>query len=217
MSEPNVTDFLLSAMTSYGPLALGVTLFFSSLTLPLPNSLLLIAAGAFARQGFMDWQLTSVLALLGVVLGDNGCYLFGRYAGAWMQRQVERFHATAWSAASDRFHRYGMFSIFLTRCLYTSLDIPMSLVAGTCRYDQRRFLVADVAGRATWILAYGGIGYLVGSQWQAAVQVVGQYRNQLAIATAVIIAVYFVIRRRRRIWGTSTSAPHVPTDITRSP
>lgn len=216
MSEPPVTDFFLTAITSYGPLALGVTLFFSSIALPLPNSLLLIAAGAFARQGFFDWQLAFALALMGVVLGDYCSYLIGRYAGAWMQRQVERFHATAWSAASDRFHRHGMFGIFLTRCLYSSLDIPMSLVAGTCRFDQRRFLMADLAGRAIWVLTYGGIGYLVGSQWSAVVQVVSHYRNQLAILTAIIITLYSLIRHRRRIRAMEMSAPYLPADVTRS-
>lgn len=216
MTDTNLTDFLLSAMTSYGPLTLSVILFFSSIALPIPNSLLLIAAGALARQGFFDWRLAAVLALLGVVLGDYTSYLIGRYAGHWMQGQVERFRPGVWSAASGLFYRHGVVGIFLTRSLYGSLDIPMSLVAGTLRYDPRRFLVADLSGRATWIVAYGGIGYLVGSQWQAAVEVVGQYRSLLAIGAAVIIAGYLVIRRRRG-WGVGASAQNAPTEMTRSP
>jgi membrane-associated protein len=217
MTDSNVTDFLLSAMTDYGPLALGLTLFFSSIMLPLPNSLLLIAAGAFARQGYFDWHLAAVLALLGVVMGDNVCYLIGRYAGHWMQRQVERFRPGIWSAATELFYRHGLGGIFLTRSLYGSLDIPMSLVAGSLRFDQRRFLFADVTGRATWIAAYGGIGYLVGGQWEAVVQVVSQYRTMLAIGTAVVIAVYFLIRRWRRNRGIGNPSQHVSADVTRTP
>ncbi len=201
MTEPGVTELILSALTGYGPLALGVALFLSALALPIPASLLLIAAGAFARQGLIAWQPAAVLALLGAVLGDNGCYVAGRFAGDWVQRQVERFHATAWSTASARFHRHGMTAVFLTRCLYTSLDIPTGLIAGTSRFDHRRFLIADITGRATWILLYGGLGYLVGSQWQAAAQDAREHRALLALVTAVIIAVYFLFRRWRRSRG----------------
>ena len=46
----NLTDLLLNGMTTYGPVVLGITLLLGALGTPLPTSLLVVAAGAFAHR-----------------------------------------------------------------------------------------------------------------------------------------------------------------------
>ena len=48
--------------------------------LPLPASMVLIAAGAFAQQGVLGAQAAAAAALAGAVLGDSGSYGLGRFA-----------------------------------------------------------------------------------------------------------------------------------------
>ena len=51
MSELN--DLLLTGLLNHGSLLLGLVLFFAALGVPLPATMLLLAAGAFAQQGVL--------------------------------------------------------------------------------------------------------------------------------------------------------------------
>ena len=53
-----------------------------------------------------------------------------------------------------------------------------------------------LAGRATWVLLYGTIGYVLGSQWELASEFVGRYTAWLGLALVVILAGAYLIRRR---------------------
>ena len=179
MNELNLTDFFLNAMTTYGPPAFGLALLLSPMGLPIPTALLVVATGAFARQGLIDWSAAFVLGLAATVLGDSAGYALGRFVEGWMQRCVGRRRAAVWQTAQEQFKRYGTLALYATRLFLTALDVPTNLVAGSSRYAFRHFLVWDVAGRATWIMLYGGLGYAFGSQWQAVSQVVSGYNGWL--------------------------------------
>ena len=88
MIDLNLTDLFLTGMTTYGPLLFGLALLLSPLGLPVPAGLLVLAAGAFARQGFMDWPVAAAVGLVGTVLGDVGSYGLGCFAGDWVQHDV---------------------------------------------------------------------------------------------------------------------------------
>lgn len=75
----DLADLLVTALLNHGTLALGATLFLAALGVPLPASMMLIAAGAFARQGVLGAPDTAVAALAGAVLGDSGSDGIGRF------------------------------------------------------------------------------------------------------------------------------------------
>jgi membrane protein DedA with SNARE-associated domain len=54
------SDTLLHYLQNYGPIILAATLFMASLGLPVPASVIVIAAGAFARQGRFSWDQAAV-------------------------------------------------------------------------------------------------------------------------------------------------------------
>jgi len=189
------TDYFLSAMTTYGPLALGLGLFLGPLGLPIPTALLVLAAGAFTRQGLMDWSTAWSLSLVVTVLGDIASYTLGRFAGVWVQRLVGGRREAAWQGAQEQFIQHGGLAIYVTRFL---LSVPTNLIAGSSHYAFRRFLAWDVAGRVTWILLYGGLGYIFGSQWQAVSRIVSIYGVWLGGAAAVGIGVYYLFRLLRQ-------------------
>ena len=49
-------NLFINGLTAYGPLALSLAMFPGIVGVPVPVGMLLIAAGAFARQGLMGWQ-----------------------------------------------------------------------------------------------------------------------------------------------------------------
>ena len=76
-----LSDWALANLAAYGvPILLGMT-FFGSLGIPFPVTLVIIAAGAFTRQGLMDWRLVVLAGMEGAVLADNSEYLAGQLAG----------------------------------------------------------------------------------------------------------------------------------------
>ena len=77
-----LTEWLLTALLNYGNLLLGVTLFLAAAGIPLPATVLLVAAGAFSQQGYLAWEGAALSAFAGAVAGDGCSYLIGRYASA---------------------------------------------------------------------------------------------------------------------------------------
>ncbi|MFC1976391.1 hypothetical protein ACFLXQ_08325, partial [Chloroflexota bacterium] len=65
MMDLNLTDLLLHGMTTYGAAVFGLVLLLGALGVPIPSTLMVLAAGAFARQGAIDWRAALLIGLLG--------------------------------------------------------------------------------------------------------------------------------------------------------
>ena len=160
-----MSEWLLTQIINYGAPSLGVIVFFGALGIPFPATIIVIAVGAFCRQGFLSWPLTGLIALTCVVLGDCLSYAMGYYA---REPVLRRFRGSdKWIQAENSFQRWGGMSILLTRFLITGLAVPVNLIAGTGNFPFRRFLLYDLVGETIWIFGYGGLGYLFGPQWEA--------------------------------------------------
>jgi len=78
----SLQDTLLSALTSYGPVVLFVSVLIASIGVPLPVSFLLIAAGAFVEHGDMNYFAVIAASVVGAVIGDHIGYSIGLSAAA---------------------------------------------------------------------------------------------------------------------------------------
>jgi len=160
-----MSEWLLTQIINYGAPSLGVIVFFGALGIPFPATIIVIAVGAFCRQGFLSWPSTGLIALTCVVLGDCLSYAMGYYA---REPVLRRFRdSEKWIQAENAFRRWGGMSVLLTRFLITGIAVPVNLIAGTGNFPFRRFLLYDIAGETIWIFGYGGLGYFFGSQWEA--------------------------------------------------
>jgi len=160
-----MSEFLLTQVINYGAPILGAIVFLGALGIPFPATIIMVAVGAFCRQGFLSWPVTGLVALTCVVLGDSLSYALGRYA---REPVLRRFRGSnRWTQAETSFQRWGSLSVFLTRFLITGIAVPVNLIAGTSNFSFRRFLVYDLSGEAIWVFGYGGLGYLFGTQWEA--------------------------------------------------
>jgi membrane protein DedA with SNARE-associated domain len=159
-----MSDFLLTQIINHGAPLFGLILFVGALGVPVPASILLIAAGAFSQQGILDALSIVVLGLIGAVAGDSLSFGMGYYAKNWVDKRFSR--SAAWKSAQDSFaSRTGM-AVYFTRFLITALAIPTNLIAGGSGFRFRNFMVYDIAGETTWIILYGGLGYWFGSEWE---------------------------------------------------
>lgn len=159
-----MSEYLLTQIVNFGAPLLWLVVFIGGLGMPLPCTVLVIAAGAFARQGILPWHTTAIFSIVSVVLGDIISYSFGFYA---REKVLDRFSDTPrWRQAEKTFRKWGPLSIFFSRFLVTAIALPVNLMSGTTRYPFRKWLTYDAAGEIVWILGYGGLGYLFGSQWE---------------------------------------------------
>ena len=168
-----MSDFLLTQVINYGAPILGLILFIGALGVPFPGTFLVVAVGAFCRQGLLAWPLTGIIAFTCVVLGDCLSYSMGYYA---REHVLRRFSTSQpWAQAEKSFQRWGGMSVFLTRFLVTGIAVPVNLLAGTGSFPFKRFLMYDVLGEAIWIFGYGGLGYLFGTQWELVSDFIGNF------------------------------------------
>lgn len=159
-----MSDFLLTQVINYGAPLLGIVVFIGGLGVPLPCTVLVIAAGAFARQGILPWHTTALISIISVIVGDSISYSFGYYAS---ERVIKRFGGSPrWLEAEQAFQKWGPLSIFFSRFLVTAIALPVNLISGTTRFPFRKFILFDALGEVVWIFGYGGLGYLFGSQWE---------------------------------------------------
>lgn len=192
MSDLSLSDIFLTWMINYGALAFGLALFIGAIGAPLPGSLLVLAAGAFARQGILTWPTAALAGLFGAVIGDLLSYGMGRFAKGWVQR---RFGASStWQRAQATVARRGALAIYLTRFILTQVAIPVNLIAGSSGYEVWRFFAFDVAGEITWILLYGGLGYLFGNQWELISQLISDFSGLLIGVVILSVGLYLFMR-----------------------
>ena len=191
----DASELLLTGLLNHGNLMLGGVLFLTALGLPLPATMLLVAAGAFARQGVMGWESAGPAALAGAVAGDTGSYLLGRFGAAMLPARLQV--AAGASSAARLFTRWGAWAVFVSRFALTPVALPVNLLAGSTRLAWGLYLTAVLAGEALWVMLFGGLGYLFADRWEAISQLAGDLVGIL-LGVALVVAGGIAIRAHRR-------------------
>ena len=200
-----MSEYLLTQIINYGAPSFGLILFLSALGIPLPASLLLIAAGAFSQQGFLDWVSIAVFGFLGAVLGDAISFGMGFYAKNWVSRRFEG--SPTWKSARDTFDARAGMAVYLTRFLITALAVPTNLIAGGSGIQFRRFLLYDSLGEATWVILYGGLGYLFGSQWELVSDFISNFGGLILGVVVLGVGVWLGTKWLRNIENAKSNVP----------
>jgi membrane-associated protein len=181
---------LLDWVHSYGYFAVGAALLIAAVGLPLPVNIVLLAVGALSAGGHFNIVLLALVAISGLVCGDQIGYGIGRWWGRRLLKWLER--SPRWRVLSQRvitpaeayFARRGGWAIFLSRFLVSSLGGEINLLAGADAYPYRRFLLADVAGEIVGAVIPLGLGFVSGAKLQA---VGDEFEAVSLIALAVVI------------------------------
>ena len=192
-------EYVLLGLTSYGLPALGGAILLAALGVPLPASLLLLAAGAFVDQGSLSLGWVLGVATIGAVLGDLLGYGLGRWGGT---RLIARLGG--WAGGPDRLaqaerltRRWGGWGVFLSRWLLTPLGPVLNLTSGLGRYPVLAFLCFDLAGEALWVTLYVTLGKLFSDQVQTISALLGNLTWALVGVAAIVVLLWLLFRYRR--------------------
>ena len=156
-----MSDIVLALVVDYGvPIVFCVT-FLSCLALPLPSSLLMLAAGGFAATGDLSLVAVVLAAFGGAILGDNSGYWIARRLGTrvenWLSAEPKR--AKLRDKCVSILDNRGGPAVFLTCWLFAPLGPSMNYVCGMSKFHWPRFVVWGMAGEVVWVSLYVGLGF----------------------------------------------------------
>lgn len=194
-----MTEGLLALVADWGALFVMATTFLSCLALPVPASLVMLAAGAFVASG--DLSATAVIAAAwgGAVAGDQTGWWAGRLLGARALPRLaarpgpRRMVAQARRALDDR----SLVAVYLSRWLFSPLGPYVNLLAGAAGMGWLRFTLADVAGEATWVALYVGLGWAFAGQVADLGATLGNLTGALTAGIVALVLGRMLWRRRR--------------------
>ena len=146
-----------------GYLLLFGWVFAEQIGLPLPAAPVLVAAGALAATGSLNFALLISTALSASLLADSLWYR----AGVSRQDAVNRFKlrhqdSHVLRSAERLIERYGSRSLIFAKFV-PGMSLAAPPLSGTCGIKLSEFLLFDVLGALIWSASLAGIGYFSGS------------------------------------------------------
>jgi membrane-associated protein len=196
----------LTFLQAYGYPVLWVIVCVAAFGVPVPVTLVLLAAGAFAEAGDFNVVLLGVLAISAAVAGDCAGYTVGRLWGSrvlrWLphSRLGSRF-ITPQTVDRSRsyFHQHGAWAIVLTRTVLSALGSVTNLMAGAEVFPVRTFLFYDVLGESLGAVIPLGLGFAVGASWEAIGDIIGSVSLFALGLLCVVVVIYWLLMDLRRV------------------
>lgn len=201
----NLLSYLLGWLQEYGYPILWLSIFVGALGIPLPNSLLLLAAGAFAAFGDFNFILLALVSVSAFIAGDNSSYWIGRIWGSkvldWLETsgRFRLFKPQTIARSRVYFQRTGGWAIFGSRFLVSALGGAINLLAGAELYPFRRFFFYDLYGELLGALLPLSLGYIFGTSWDAVGDVLGSFSLFILAFFVVLFLGYETLSILKRI------------------
>ena len=179
-------------IVQYGYLALFVGTF-------LEGETILIVAGYLAQNDYLDLVLVILSAFFGTFAGDQLFFFLGRHKGMRFLEKRPGWKAKAKKAFS-LLHRHQVGVILGFRFLYGIRNVT-PFVIGSSGFNPLRFFVLNFLGALAWAIAFGSIGYHIGTVADAFLDDVKKYEMMVFGAVFVLALVYFGWTNRRKSQG----------------
>lgn len=205
MFETILDHFQGSPLSLWGPF---VVLMLCGLGLPVPEDIVLIAAGALGVLDDRPWIAVSTVMYLGVVGGDSLIFFAGRFFGtklrttAWFQRI---FPASKQEKVEGLFVQHGAKGLFIGRFL-PGLRAPIFFSAGSMKVPFWKFLVFDGGAALLSVPVFVWLGSWLWTkcqdnldQLEQTLAVTHSFSRWLVVAAALAcIGLWFWTRRMKK-------------------
>jgi membrane-associated protein len=184
----DLSDWLLALVPVYGNGLMALATFLSCLALPIPCSILMLAAGGFVAAGdLVLWQVCAA-ALFGAVIGDQMGFRIGRSGGTDLLDRLKHdpTRRKLIAQAVALMDRRGAMGIFLTRWLFAAVGPWANFAAGATGFSWAKFTLWSLLGEAVWVGLYIGLGHGFGGNIEAASDLAGSMLGILAGVAAML-------------------------------
>lgn len=164
----SILGSLLSFLLLYKYAALFVIGYIAALAVPIPSSTTLVAASAFASQGYFSFPLVLLTAFAANVAGDATGYLIARWYGAEFLRKIGLRRVIAsktFAKLEDYILSFPQTVIYFTRFM-TEAGPAVNILSGLTKVPYRTYFLFEMLGEASYVLLYGFAGYYLGGEWE---------------------------------------------------
>lgn len=196
-------DWLVETFTSYPYVGVAAMFVLCGLGLPLPEEIVLVAAGYVCFKGLADRYLMMAACAGAILAGDLLPFIGGRVFGAKLLRirPLRMLVTKRRLAMFDRwFSRRGDLVIFFARFV-AGLRIVAYFAAGTMRMSFGRFLMLDLLGVALVVPLLVWVGARFGNIIDDAIVQVQRVERGLliaAVAAGLGLGLWLWLRQRNR-------------------
>lgn len=195
-------EFIEKWFAQYGYLVLLFGLPLDAIALPIPpGNTTLTYAGYLSYKGMLDWIPAIAAAWAGSMLGITITYGIGYKLGAPLFERYGKWLFLKSTHLEKARKYYGKFG---NKLLLFSYFIPglrqfIGYFAGTIRVSYRSFALYAYMGSFLWVIAFFGIGYIFGEQWQFVFVWVEQFLKFVLIGLCCVLVIVLLIKWRRRL------------------
>jgi membrane protein DedA with SNARE-associated domain len=192
----------LQYLVRHGYIVLFASVLAQQLGLPLPSTPFIIAAGALAQTGQLNFGATVFVAFSAAMIADIVWFEIGRVRGTRVLQFLCRISLEpdyCVRRTENTFARYGAKTLIVGKLVpgISALATPMAGVYGLAR---SRFLLFDGLGILVWIGTFELLGYLFSDQLEDVVSYASRFGGLLTILFVGGLAAYvgwkFAQRRR---------------------
>jgi len=192
----------LEFLVHHGYTVLLAWVFAEQVGLPVPSLPLLLAAGALAGTGHLNFFAALFYAVLGAVAADSIWYQLGRVKGIKILQLLCRISLEPDSCVRRTegiFSKHGARSLLVSKFL-PGLGIVTPPLAGIFHMRARRFLLFDAGGSFLWAGTFLGVGYVFSGQIERVAERLASLGSWLLVLLVAVFAAYitykFIARQR---------------------
>jgi len=201
-----MTQWLIGLVSTWGLLAIFVTMTGESAGLPISSEIVVPLGGALAAQGKLGFGGSFVELVLVIAVSSTAnltgsliaFYLTRRFgervvlsrAGRWMG--LSKGHLRL---ANRFFDRWGLWAVFLGRLL-PIVRTYISFPAGLSRIGYVRFTIVTLFGAIPWNAGLAYAGFLLGQHYEEVATTLAPFAIPIAIAVVIVLAAAWWFGRR---------------------
>jgi membrane protein DedA with SNARE-associated domain len=193
---------VLAFIVRHGEVFVFLYVFADQIGVPVPAVPALLAMGALAATGKIDFTLALVLSVAASLAADTVWYALGRARGGSVLRLVCKVSLEPDSCVhrtENVFLRYGVSALIFAKFV-PGLSTVAPPLAGIVGVSLPRFAAYSSLAALLWAGAWGGLGYLAGDALEQVASQSGRLGTALAILVATGVGAYVGLKwlwRRR--------------------
>lgn len=207
----NITLLLEGLVHTVGLPGIALVALLENLFPPTPSEFLYPLAGKLAYDSSVSPLLVIAAGVLGSLVGSLLYYTLGRRLGPQRVRDLLLRYGTlhVWRlrlrfvSPQDYDRALELFGLYGGRIVLVARIMPVvhsvvSIPAGVVGMPLLPFVVYTLVGSLLWIAPLTLLGYWLGSQWPAVLDLMRTYEN-VWYAAAAVLGCWWLLRRIRRM------------------
>jgi membrane protein DedA with SNARE-associated domain/rhodanese-related sulfurtransferase len=187
---------LFELLIRHGYLFLGTWVFLEQVGIPIPSFPLLLAAGALAGQGRMNFAGVLFLCAFATLMADLLWYGLGRTKGFKVVQWLCRISLEPDSCVrrtEGLFEQQGPKSLLIAKFI-PGLNAVATPLAGIFKMPLRKFLFFDFLGALIWLGSFMTIGYFFSNQIEQIAERAKALGSSLGLVLVLILAAYITYK-----------------------